>query len=113
MITAPIPHQTLLTELSCAIRHVQKNGGWLVLLCPSYGVALQAGKALAAMVPSGTLFSGRTALFPGGKITVVDAQQEPWINDPFWLRFLGWAETSDMQGVQAWRSKAAGVIQLQ
>ncbi len=110
MTTGVISHQNLLSELSVAIQHVQSQGGWTVLLCPSSGVALQAATTLAALVPGDVAFSGRTASFSDGKITVVEAHEEPAIPDPFWLRFLGWGETDITSGVTAWRTRAAGVL---
>ena len=112
--TGSISQQNLLADLNRAIQHVQNHGGWTVLLTPSHGVALAASCMMSAMIPADASFSGRTARFTNGWISVASADQEPFIpeDEPFWMRFLGWANSDATTGVQAWQSRSLGVLRL-
>jgi hypothetical protein len=108
---ADITYMNLLNDMLSLLRTHRARKGWLVALCPSDTVTISCAHILAALVPAGTKFSGRTALFPGGKLSVA------CVTDPvfppsgaFAVSFMGWEVTDNPAGAAQWRNQAGEIL---
>jgi len=105
----------LLTDMQEVIHRADSSGKWVVIVCPNSDVAASCCEILAASIPNGSLFSGRTAVLkPRGRISVVVAVEEVFIPEgtAFVVSFLGWTSKNTNDGMAKWQKKAAGVFRL-
>jgi hypothetical protein len=57
------------------------TGTWLVVVCPDDAATQALRRTLAASLPEGVTFSGRTALLDGGRLSVVALDDETFDPD--------------------------------
>lgn len=106
----------LLSELRTAVDVAEKDKAWVVVVCPDGSEFLAIFQTYAeSTLPSGSSFSGRTALLPGGgRISVAASGDEPFPSPgtPFAVLFLGWGDdlAADNRRMQLWRARATRVL---
>lgn len=104
----------LLMDLQRVLELRQVRDDWMILLCPSSGIALVVLKILASLIPSNQdiKFSGRTILFPQGKISVASASDSVFAEEGFSLIFLEWVSGADPKDTDRWKAQAKEIIRL-
>jgi len=109
----------LYSYMKLALDRARSTGIWMVLVCPSDESFLaDARSVLAGLLPSGSKFGGRTAIFPGGgRLTVISAASPVFIPEgtDFTTLFIGWDKDSDKkdhQGMMVWRDRSAQTLDL-
>ena len=105
-----------LSEVGHFINHVGSTGEWVVLVCPSNGVASDCARVLAATVPEDSVFSGRTAMFPKkGRISVCAVLEDMFLptGTAFTVAFVGWSPGDENHGMEKWSQGAQRVLQIE
>jgi len=107
---------TMMTDLLAFVSQAAQTGYWYVVVCPDISQTGESRKTLAGALPSGALFSGRTARFMnGGQVTVVCVDDAPdFIPEgaPVKVAFLGWEQADDNSSkrMSPWRKIAQEVV---
>jgi len=107
---ADLEYMSLLTEMTAFLDSVETKKGWGIALCPSDTVALTCAHILATLIPEGTKFSGRAAVLPFGRVSVVCASDPVFLKDPFWLAFVGWETNDKVEDSVKWRDAATEIL---
>jgi len=106
-------HATLHATTRNALGQAQRQGTWVVIICPEESLA-QCQQALIGVLPEGTTFSGRTVLLKnGGKLSVTAAETPVFIPEgmPFTALFTGGGGTKDTsRGMALWRKRSTAVL---
>ena len=107
---ADVEVMNLITDAHQIVRHLRTHGGWVVVLCPNRITATSCAKALMAFAPTGS--SGRTSLFPFGRVSVATPEDSPFVPDgvPFVLTFFNWQAKDNSEKATRWQTKASGFL---
>ena len=98
----------LVHDLIFARNQAERRDCWVVVVVPDGQVA-EALQVMGAVVPADT-FSGRTAVFPKGRLSLAGGSSPVFPTAPFEVMFLGWGEGRVQAGMEPWRKAAAGEI---
>jgi len=110
---AEINSLNLINEIRAAVKEVQKNGGWLILVCPSFIISEDCGKILSLMVPIDTVSGGRTFKFPNnGYLSVANVNEALFVPEGtnFSVAFIGWTAKDDEKGLTKWMNKTTKIF---
>ena len=101
----------LINELGIIIDEAKAKKEWVVIVCPDAEVVSSCKRTLAGLIPGDAKFSGRTAVLNGsGKVSVVTATEDVFIEEPFAVSFIGWRSTDGNDGMLKWQQKAKRTI---
>ena len=104
---------SLLPDLLKVAQEVGRSGCKILVVCPTPEGASEGRKILSGVIPGDALFSGRTALFPGGgQVTLIQADEDFAPDESTAVLFLGWEGVSEavIRKMASWRKSAAKVL---
>lgn len=89
------------------VRKAMRSEEWTIILCPNPEVTRTACQALSCVLPPGVPFSGRTARFLKGKVSVACVDDDVFVpvREPYSVICLGWKSTDSSDGIVKWQKR--------